>query len=500
MEELKEDKLLKILKWLFVIISILHVVYATITMRGLYEDGAFCMLDQLNRFSLGIYLPTIDTEHPRFFILALLQLPIILANALFSVSDKKTLMMIFSCSHFLLPLIALYWNYILAKRTKRPDIFFFCLLTYCAVFITFSIFSLVESLLGGIFHFILMNYLVSDIKYTKKDIFCISFLVIVMFATYEYVVLLGIIFFIASLGYIKKASSVKQKIVKSIIGAGALLASIFNLIYMFCVPGEKNEILRFSGEMIDFFPYLLHLNSIFSITAFVLIFLCAFYNNRFSKWIILLISLINIALFYYLISNPLLSVFPMWEQHLRTVPCWFLPIIFVVMFALDYFNVHYNDIKLRNLISIVLICGIFQTSWQMVNSYYWDKNIQYMKKELAASPDLLYIPSDHEEISGFANEKLRRYIWHSIYAATSILFSDEYEQKTLLLHYDNNQDPGNLTFRHRLYVVNYMPNTISIPFGTFVQIKNNYWDLTKCAEALDKYNKEHNIKTDLDDD
>ena len=153
-----------------------------------------------------------------------------------------------------------------------------------------------------------------------------------------------------------------------------------------------------------------------------------------------------------------------------------------------------NEKRYINFICIALICCIFQTSWQMVNTYYWNKNIEYMRNELQNYNGLLYIPSEHEEISGFHNKELRRYIWHGIFPATSILFSKEYKQKTLLLSYDKPQDPGNGTFRNILYVIS--DKKISIPFGAVVDIKNQYWDLTDCAKALDKYNKENNIETD----
>ena len=155
-----------------------------------------------------------------------------------------------------------------------------------------------------------------------------------------------------------------------------------------------------------------------------------------------------------------------------------------------------NDkVVISNFICITLLCGIFQTCWQMVNTYYWDKNIQYMKSELKKHDSPLYIPAEHPEIANFHNEELRRYIWHSTYAFTSILFSDTYEQKTLLMHYDEKIDDGNLTFRDALYVKPDVSNVMSIPFGTTIDIKNKYWDLTKCALALDKYNKENNIQT-----
>ena len=138
-------------------------------------------------------------------------------------------------------------------------------------------------------------------------------------------------------------------------------------------------------------------------------------------------------------------------------------------------------------------------AWKHELSETDDKSVKTEEKpvidELAKTQELLYIPSEHEEISSFINEDLRRYIWHGVYAATSILFSDTYEQKTLLVNYDESQSDGNYSYREVLYVVKDSPY-ISIPFGGYYNIKNKFWDLTKCAKALDKYNKEHKIYTE----
>ncbi len=86
----------------------------------------------------------------------------------------------------------------------------------------------------------------------------------------------------------------------------------------------------------------------------------------------------------------------------------------------------------------------------MVETKYWNANIQYLKNELAASNELLYIPDEHEPISSFSNKELRRYIFHALYPATSILFSDTYEQKPLLTNYNEQNEDSNYTFRHAL--------------------------------------------------
>ena len=97
MEEFIKNKNYKVLMWIFIIISIVHVIYATITMRGMYEDGAFYMIDQLNSYSNGIFKISSDYSHPRFCIMALLELPSIFSFYILSIHNKYALMMIFSC-------------------------------------------------------------------------------------------------------------------------------------------------------------------------------------------------------------------------------------------------------------------------------------------------------------------------------------------------------------------------------------------------------------------
>ena len=496
MEELKNNKQFKTLAWIFIIVSMIHVIYATITMRGMYMDGGFYMLELLNKFSNNIHTVTADFGgHPRFFVSYLMQIPVLFAHGILAIQDKWALMMIYSFTQFFLPLLAIFWIYKLADRVKRPELFFWGLLLYSGFLITSIIFSVVETPIGAPLHFLLWIYLSTTMKYTKKDIIAIIFLITMMFATFEYVAGLGIIFALASIYYTYKEADKKSKIIKGIIGIGSLVAAIFTIIFMFSVPGESGEIARFLKEAHDFAPHIFNLNSSITITCILLLGLFIF-KKRPIKWLSLTsIIVIFSIVFARLIYIKEISLSPMWEGHLRTIPCWIIPLIFTCFILADILNKKNNKVVISNFICITLLCGIFQTCWQIVNTYYWDKNIQYMKSELKKHDGPLYIPSEHPEIANFFNDELRRYIWHSTYTFTSILFSDTYEQKTLLMHYDEKIDEGNLTFRDALYVKSDVPNAMSIPFGTTIDIKNKYWDLTKCAVALDKYNKENNIQT-----
>lgn len=495
MEKLIQSKEFNILKWIFILFSIIFVIYTTITMRALYMDGAFFTIEQLSNLANGIYkIPYVYNEHPRYIIVFLHNFPMWICNYL-GFADKNFLLMVHSFTAFFLPLLILYWNYRLTLKTKRIDVFFWHLLTYSLMLIPFSIFSCVEIYVGAGLHFILWNYLVSDNEIKKTDAISLIFCLICLFATFEYVVLLGFIIFFAHFHYALKDKLFKNQCYKILIGFGSLAASIYNICFMLNVSGEGGEIARFFKECHDYIPRCLNLCSLFSIMAIIFLLILVWKKKKINVIEIIIMSVLYIIAFHHLSTIPCESIYPMWEGHLRSIPCWAIPLIFIIMSISDRYRTEINYTKYTNLICIVLLCGIVQTIWQYNNTYYWHKNILYMKEELAKTNDLLYIPTEHEEMSGFHNEQLRRYIWHGVFTPTSILFSDTYEQKTLLMTYDIQQDPGNTIDRAALYVRPDDSGQMSLSFGSIIDIKNKYWDLTKCAKALDEYNKQNNIQT-----
>lgn len=494
MEDIKRSRILKILFIVFTAVSAVHVLYASFSFRGMYCDGAFYMLELLNQLSSGAVPAAYDPEHPRFMVLILTQLPVIAAHSLLFIKNKFALMFIYSFFQFAIPLSALYWHWLLAERTGKYNIFFWNLFTYAGVLLVFEIFSVTESIQGTPFLFILWNYLAAKMEYTKKDIFSIIFLIVLFFGIYEYTAYLGILFFLFHFHYVLEDKSVKNQAVKTLIGFGSLAASIYTIWFMLKEKGEGGEILRFIGEGLNTIPSALQFNTLITITAAVMIIIYAFKKSKMHYAEVISAALILSAALFYLIIYLDASLIPMREQHFRTMPCVLLPAVFIIMHIQNLMHKEYNPARVHNLICIALLCGVFQTCWQCIDTYYWNKNIQYMKAELKQTDELLYTAGNHPEISSFMNEHYRRYIWHGIYAVTSILFSDDYKQKTLLVNYDEPYEEGNGTYRNRLYIPE-EAGKISLPFGFYADIKNNYWDLTDCAQALDNYNKEHNIQT-----
>ncbi len=495
MDKLVNSKEFSFLKFIFILSTCFFIIYATVSMRGLYEDGAIFMIEQLNNFANNIYKLHIGySEHPRYIIAYITFIPAWISNFL-GFSGKKTIIMVYSCTLFLVPALVLYWNYRLSLKTKRIDVFFWHLFTYCLILLTFSIFACVESYIGAGLHFILWNYLVSDIQIKKRDALAILFCLFCMYATYEYVIILGPVIFLAHFGYVLKSTSIKNQGYKAVIGLGSLGASIYNIYFITHVNGETDEIIRFLGECYNFLPRVFNLCSLFSIITIVLLIIFAWKKTKIGMFVILSMSIIYILAFYRQLTIPDASIYPMMETHFRTIPCWWIPLVFIIMNFYDRFKNEINYTKFANLICIVLLCGITQNIWQSVNTYFWNKNIQFMKSELSKCGEALFAPAEHTEISSFGNQSLRRYIWHNVYTPTAILFSDDYEQKTLLMVYDTLAEENNIMHRESLYVKHDDSGQMSVMFCIIIDIMNKYWDLTKCAEALDEYNKKNHIKT-----
>lgn len=457
-------------------------------MRGIYNDGTYYMLNILNNLANNDYTPAIDPDHPRKAVLILIQFPLWICNLL-HLNGKNFLMQVFTFSQLFIPLLILYWNFKLSQKTNRPDIFFWHLFVYSLILLPCSIFSIIESIIGAGLNFVLWNYLASNIEYKRKDILAIIFLLVCMFGIYEYTALLGVIFFIASIKFAEETSVLKNKIIKLSIGITSLFAAIYTVLYMYNITNSSHEVGRFFSEAIDFMPHIFEFCSLLSITAIIFIIASYFYKKTFTKFILISISFIFVGVFLHLCLTLWYSLVPLYECHFRTVVCWALPLIFM---TLAIFNrKKFNTAKYTNLICIVLICGIFQTTWQIVNTYYWHKNITFIKTQIAESKDTLFIPDAENALSSYFDGRFYRYIWYNTYPALSILLSPEYEQKTLLTFYKTEKVPV-VNFNEKdLYK---FENYLSVPalqHHNYIDIKNKYWDLTKCAEEVDKYNKNY---------
>lgn len=484
-----DKNLLKFLVFTFVILSILHICYAVYAQRGFYLDGAFWFVSVLNNLSAGTFPFVYDENHTRNFAVCLSQLPMVLAYGLFHIKSKIFLSYMFSLPLFVLPLIFMYWNYNLTKRTKQYGILFWSIFSYCVVSLVIQIWSIAENIIASQIYFLLLNYLLAKIEYNKWDKTGIVFLLIMMFEIYEHTIIIGLLFFSVMLYFVFKEKN--RCGIKIVIGIVSALASLYNLVFCLNNISEHSDFRRFLIESTDYWritgEFILFISAV---TVCLLIFnlITRKYGNK-------IFSIFNFAqvflyayLFYYMYSHIDKFLAPVVEGHVKTLPCYVDVLVILGIIIYHFLKFPPQTELIKKCLIPVLLCGITLTSWQMVNTYYWNKNLKYFMTELKNYSQAVYVPEKHEVLSSFNNKDLRRYIWHCVYITTAIALDNEYKIKTLPIHYQKEYEIGNLTYYEFIYPK--LENGIlNIPFNTEINIKNEFWDLSEFADALEKYKK-----------
>lgn len=486
----------KIILWIFVAITAIHVLYAAFSIRVAYMDGGPQLLKILNGISEGTINIYRDPGHPRFFISTLMQFPTYLAAKLLLIQTKFSIGAFYSFCWFAVYPILIYLNYKLSKRTKRFDTFVISLLLYSTIFLSYQIFAVVESSIAILIVLLVYNYLVSEINYTKTDMTILLFLVIMLFGSHELVLFCGPILFITSLFVAKEEPNKINKNTKLALGAGSLFASVFVCSYMLMIKGNSGEISRFINELFGSMYMTLNTNFLITIVGLIILALTLIVFNSKKKLTTKYITTFSIIIFYVLyimLRQTGIYVNPVREGHYRVIDVLSFPIILFLLALKDIKKINIPPSILNNTITITAIIGIAQTIWQINNTYWWNKNIEYMQNELLKCESHLYIPDEHTPpISTFFINNRRNYIWHADYAAISILFAKDYKIKKMLSLYDKPYNIANANERQRLFVKG---DTLSMPYVS-INIKNKFWDLTEPAKALYKYNNVHKIKTD----
>lgn len=466
-----------------IILTVIHILYASFSQRAAYMDGALVTVQLLDLYDVNRYRILTDLAHPRFFMYFIDQFPMALGYFVLGIKSKYWLSFIFSLTVFCNPLLILLWNFFLSKRTKRYDIFVLSLFIYAALILPFSIYSIVELIPASMFWLVLLNYLIAEMDYTKKDLLFIVCLVVLLFGSYESVVFIGTLLFAGSLYYASKEQKIFNKIVKYFIGLGGLLASIF-VIYSFIISSQlRYEAIDRMQELVRVFywsSYFLNLNFILTILTFILVPIIAFRKSYLSNKSLFIISSLYFFLLALMFKDLNKFLLPLFERDLRLVSSFVIPLILMGLVIYDYFKKKNSTAFYTNLLTITLICMVAHTIWQINNTFWFNRNVQFMLKEMQESKTSLQAMSP-DEFRNAHNKSLRRYFYDSNYIASSILFTPKKKIKTLLIpltYYNTNFRP--YVNEQNLFVIP--------PFFEY-KIKNQFWDITKQEEALLKQQK-----------
>ena len=251
-----KNKEIKILTIIFIILSFIHIIYASVVGRGLFIDGMWWVphiLDSLDENGYGFYL---FDGRSRVFVKFISQLPMNIAYYLpFIGKNKDALIFFFSLPLFLFPFLITMFNLLLAKRSKRYDLVFAALFLYAFSILPSIMYAVVEAFIATSFLLLLWHYFVADIDYNWKDICAIVFLCIFSFSSTELVIPFGILIFLLSLKKIKIPLRDKNSVVRLFISITQLCASFVTFyMYMFVYEGIKGETLHFFNELNLYHP------------------------------------------------------------------------------------------------------------------------------------------------------------------------------------------------------------------------------------------------------
>lgn len=478
-ENFFRDKTIKIIFVIFSVLTVISIIYAAFTQRGLLYDGSIYFLNMLNRFAAGDWMYSISDIRSRGNIIVLWQIPVNIAYHIFGISSKYWLSVIFSFPLFAFPAIVTYLNYPLSKRSKRYDI---AIMAF-AIFIFFSIptgfYSVVEVLLAAPMFFLLYHYSASDIDYNVFDICAIIFLLIISYNSSEIVVYSSIFLLFSALYHSRKEIKLKNKIIKYFIALNALLMPFSYFYFYSKFPVDflfKERILFEIGEIIEFLTMKTTLSDY--IFLFILILIIIYFNKSYfstkTKYIIT-----GIFSFVFLI---LFREYPISYQFFPRRIIFFLvfPIFMFIPILIDVFSNKICSKKLNvilyNTFFVILIVGIINTMYQIENSYLFHKTISEYKHFINSEKVMFISPTDNNQ--KFYDNKFHNLCFNcDTYTIDSIIFNPNYKIKSIVMNNNKSEDCPKVFY--------FKENTLNLPFCTTIDVKNKYWDISLLKQKIE---------------
>lgn len=479
----------------FIILSLFHIIYASLTQRGLVSDGQIWVAEILDNLSFDKwYFKFIFGVRTRGFINFINQMPINMGYMFFHINSKYWLSVLFSVPLFLFPFLVLFWQFSLAKRTKRFDIFVLSMALYCLFILPGIPYAAVEVFLASSVMFLLFHYLSADISYTKGDIVLIFLLCFLLYDSSEAEIYYGIILFFASLFYAAKTQFSRSKAVKYFIGINGLLSSVVVFLVSVISLGNRfyTESLRFFLELTPSFfdnsrNYLKEPVIFLMFTLLIIAFnIYRYYrhNNTYkelnNKYLIfLLLSYSGLLIYMYL---DLYTFFNSSAHNTyRVFPFIILPLISLIILFIDYFNKNIALLFWKNMLLIILIAGSVNTIIQYAYTFYFANFTQKLTKELIHSNKSFLNPDT--DLKQLYNGKDNVFFYCGSYVTDSLIFAPEYKIHTVVIPSEkiNKDCPQMFLFtKDKKYFVDSFYNKF--------HVKNKFWDLEPVLKDLPEDN------------
>lgn len=210
--------------------------------RALYADGANFFVELLSKERLWPIAD--DSKHIRLFVNVLNQMPMVLALKL-GVTSLRCLRILFGAGLFLVPVIIYFYCYYLSRRANDYRALFFsvaCLIT-CAL--PSDIFILNQAFTSLALAWVLIHYILLNLKIKWIDWFFVIFISIILFRAHESLILWGPIFSIGSfciIFYRDKRRVDNKNLLVYTIGIIGVMQALFVAFWQYTHPvGEQTS-------------------------------------------------------------------------------------------------------------------------------------------------------------------------------------------------------------------------------------------------------------------
>ena len=468
-----QNKILLFLFYLFIVLSLVYIIFASIIGRGAFLDGTQWSLDMLVELPKNEWFFNF-VPRTRNFIILIEQLPVNIAYKL-GFHSKELLKFMFSLPLFLFPFLVTLWNFKLIERTKKFDIAFASLFIYGVFILSGIMYSVVEALLAVPIILLLYHYFVADINYTKKDMVIMTLLSVILFDASEIVIFTGTFMFFLSLYFFKTIKDKKQKTVKLLIGILQFTASIELMIRnIFFIDDTKNETINFFKEIfLDVGSNLIGIPLLVIITIIISLFLY-FYKKKISIVSTFIIILVYFCILGYLLMCAQISLHNFVSIPLRILLYVIVPLFFLVSYIRIFFSAFIKKECLYNLFTVALMCSIANTCIQL----YFDIEInnrinKFVQIINSSNKNILMQEEDLHQIYGGDNFFFSRLFPMSDY----LLYTKEYKKNKIIIPQYGAKGFVKTDEGDTLLVTNQGDSAIyNIP------IKTEYWDLTGALE------------------
>lgn len=370
-------------------------------------------------------------------------------------------------AHFSL-LCALLLNYFIAKRTKRYDIVACAFAFYALFYIINSVSHIEEIHMTIMLQFILLQYFLTREKLSVYDYLIVGTTSVLCMASHETQFFFGIMLFVFTFLYAKK--NPQNLKLKYFIGFSGLLMAILCMILLYpYYINFLNYINEFNGIKGDIF-----VSSIFfSALGIFLIILTAILGRgyRSGEWKKIIFILLQVAIFLWMKTH--------FEPYGSESTCYTFSLIFSIpiMFLLllsDLFNfTEKHNYFFSNIVLISCVIGFIQIVIQINSCWLYSKYVNTFKYRINNATES-FIPWKED---GIANSYAKDdYCIDS--EIRSLYLTDKMKIHTLMVNNKKTNCPvTDMSVTADSIIIN----------GTYIPIKNSYWDFSDIIPEIQKY-------------